>query len=255
MAKQSPRKSRNLVTKRKKYGFKYLVGNSRGCIEAMDVDNKEDYMEMTKKLISKEPQKVKVFVNMKNIEKLPVSITQNEVHGDENWLIIKKWGNSHDNSVTYIHQSRMEIPWTLAMIKDWAHAMEVYTFMHYEDSRGFCVAAMCENIFDVEEFVSVVQAFMQPYNLEKGSSASHSHDVTEGWQKLGLMALLKSCRVLVLMCGTLSSTTESHGCGTTVPNTTSTFSMIQELDPPSMQTPSQNTAEGQDESILAKVHM
>jgi hypothetical protein len=38
-------------------------------------------------------------------------------------LIIKKWGNDYDNSVTYIHQSGMEIPCTPVMIKDWARAM------------------------------------------------------------------------------------------------------------------------------------
>ncbi|KAG1906555.1 uncharacterized protein F5891DRAFT_1181965 [Suillus fuscotomentosus] len=132
-------KSQYRVTERKKYGFKYLVGNSRGRIEAMDVDNKEDYAEMAKKLISEEPQKVKVFVDMKNVEKLPVSTAQNETAGDMasqdsrasddeivavdctteldreiaryRRLIIKKWGNSYDNSVTYVHQSGMEIPY------------------------------------------------------------------------------------------------------------------------------------------------
>ncbi|KAG2361169.1 hypothetical protein BDR07DRAFT_1610358 [Suillus spraguei] len=58
-------KSQYRVTERKKYGFKYLVGNSRGQVifvssmglglisavfysrvEAMDVDNQEDYAEM-----------------------------------------------------------------------------------------------------------------------------------------------------------------------------------------------------------------
>ncbi|KAG2112368.1 uncharacterized protein F5147DRAFT_651002 [Suillus discolor] len=97
----------------------------------MDVDNKEDYAEMAKKLISEEPQKVKVFVDMKNVEKLPVSTARNEViwqakiaeHQMMRLLIIKKWGNSYDNSVTYVHQSGMEIPCTPAMIKDWARTM------------------------------------------------------------------------------------------------------------------------------------
>ncbi|KAG1811314.1 hypothetical protein EV424DRAFT_1542605 [Suillus variegatus] len=144
-------KSQYRVTERKKYGFKYLVGNSCGRVEAMDDDNKEDYVEMAKKLISEEPQKVKVFVDMKNVEKLPVSTAQNETAGDMasqdsgasddeivavdctteldheiahyRRLIIKKWGNSYDNSVTHVHQSGMEIPCTPAMIKDWARAM------------------------------------------------------------------------------------------------------------------------------------
>lgn len=47
-------------------------------VEAMDVDNKEDYAEMAKKIISEKVKKVKIFIDMKNIEKLPV-LTHNEV--------------------------------------------------------------------------------------------------------------------------------------------------------------------------------
>lgn len=54
-----------------------------------------------------------------------------------------------------------------------------------------------ENVFDVEEFISAVQAFTQPHNQEKGSSASHSHNAKDGWERLGLMALSKSRRVPV----------------------------------------------------------
>ncbi|KIK35732.1 hypothetical protein CY34DRAFT_16840 [Suillus luteus UH-Slu-Lm8-n1] len=148
-------KSHYRITERKKYTFKYLLGNSLVVYrraEAMDVDNQADYAEMAKKLISEEPQKVKIFVDMKNVEKLPAS-AQNETVGDIasqdgsgasdddeiavvdgateldreiarfRRLIIKKWGNEYDNSVTYIHQSGMEIPCTPAMIKDWARAM------------------------------------------------------------------------------------------------------------------------------------
>ncbi|KAG1736185.1 hypothetical protein EDB19DRAFT_1830002 [Suillus lakei] len=128
--------------------------------EAMDVNNEADYAEMAKKLISEEPRKVKVFINMKNVEKLPVS-TQNEMTGDTasqdsgasdddeiavvdnateldheiarfRRLIIKKWGNEYDNSVTYIHQSGMEIPCTPAMIKDWAHRMYEIRTIKYD---------------------------------------------------------------------------------------------------------------------------
>ncbi|KAG1850455.1 hypothetical protein F4604DRAFT_1959350 [Suillus subluteus] len=156
-------KSHHRVTERKKYSFKYYLGNSRGRAEAMDVDNEADYAEMAKKLISEEPRKVKVFIDMKNVEKLPVS-TRNETMGDTasqdsgasdddeiavvdnateldheiahfRRLIIKKWGNEYDNSVTYIHQSGMEIPCTPAMIKDWAHGMyEIRTIKYDGDA-------------------------------------------------------------------------------------------------------------------------
>ncbi|KAG2144416.1 uncharacterized protein EDB93DRAFT_1251655 [Suillus bovinus] len=51
-------KSHYRITERKKYTFKYLLGNSLvvyRCAKAMDVDNQADYAEMAKKLISKEP--------------------------------------------------------------------------------------------------------------------------------------------------------------------------------------------------------
>ncbi|KAJ8596017.1 hypothetical protein M405DRAFT_806273 [Rhizopogon salebrosus TDB-379] len=139
------------VTEKKRYTFKYLPGASRSRTEAMDVDNKDDYAEMAKKIISEKLKKVKIFVDMKHVEKLPVS-TQNEgstgshesgqsddeetVHDTETStselereiaryrrLIINKWGNDYDNLVKYIHPSGMEIPCTPAMIKDWARAM------------------------------------------------------------------------------------------------------------------------------------
>jgi hypothetical protein len=39
----------------------------------MDVDNKNDYAEMVKKIISEKLKKIKIFIDMKNVEKLPVS--------------------------------------------------------------------------------------------------------------------------------------------------------------------------------------
>ncbi|KAG1837964.1 hypothetical protein DFJ58DRAFT_846247 [Suillus subalutaceus] len=52
-------KSHYRITERKKYTFKRA--------EAMDVDNQADYAEMAKKLISKEPRKVKIFVDISSL--------------------------------------------------------------------------------------------------------------------------------------------------------------------------------------------
>jgi len=38
--------------------------------EAMDVDNAEDFNEMAKKISEMKPEKVRVFIDMKNVEKL-----------------------------------------------------------------------------------------------------------------------------------------------------------------------------------------
>ncbi|KAG2076607.1 hypothetical protein BDR04DRAFT_1089759 [Suillus decipiens] len=49
------------VTEKKRCTFKYLPGASRSCTEAMD------------KIISEKLKKIKIFIDMKNVEKLPVS--------------------------------------------------------------------------------------------------------------------------------------------------------------------------------------
>ncbi|KIK36703.1 hypothetical protein CY34DRAFT_26258 [Suillus luteus UH-Slu-Lm8-n1] len=152
-------KSLYKVTEKKRYTFKYLPGASRSRTEAMDVDNKNDYAEMAKKIISEKLKKIKIFIDMKNVEKLPVSTHEASLENfsslgnaatnesgeseDEETvlvvetgaselereiahyqrLIIKKWGNDYDNSIMYIHASGMEIPCTPAMVKDWARAM------------------------------------------------------------------------------------------------------------------------------------
>ena len=38
--------------------------------EAMDVDNAEEFLEMVKKISEIKPEKVRVFIDMKNVEKL-----------------------------------------------------------------------------------------------------------------------------------------------------------------------------------------
>ncbi|KAG2139855.1 uncharacterized protein EDB93DRAFT_1330226 [Suillus bovinus] len=154
-------KSLYKVTEKKRYTFKYLPGASRSRTEAMDVDNKNDYAEMAKKIISEKLKKIKIFIDMKNVEKLPVSTHEaslenfsslgnaatNESGESEDeetvlvvetgaselereiaryrQLIIKKWGNDYDNLIMYIHASGMEIPCTPAMVKDWARAMVI----------------------------------------------------------------------------------------------------------------------------------
>ncbi|KAG1737714.1 hypothetical protein EDB19DRAFT_1829479 [Suillus lakei] len=116
-------KSHYRVTERKKYSF--------NCAEAMDVDNQADYVEMAKKLIFEEPQKIAGDTASQDSgasddDKVAIIDSATELERKIACfcrLIIKKWGNEYDNSVTYIHQSGMEIPCTPAMIKDWACGM------------------------------------------------------------------------------------------------------------------------------------
>ncbi|KIK80666.1 hypothetical protein PAXRUDRAFT_764893 [Paxillus rubicundulus Ve08.2h10] len=128
------------VTEKKPYSFKYLLPPAKVRGDAMDVDNATDFADMAKKLIESKPDKVKVFVNMKEVEKHPLQAKmQHDSTGDSNkagpgsdleraiahfWrLIIKQWGNEYDNSVTYLHPTGVDIPCTPLMIWDWAIAM------------------------------------------------------------------------------------------------------------------------------------
>ncbi|KAF8835758.1 hypothetical protein BDN67DRAFT_1015249 [Paxillus ammoniavirescens] len=144
------------VTEKKPYSFKYLLPSAKVHGDAMDVDNATDFTDMAKKLIESKPDKVKVFVDMKEVEKLPLQAkmqmgdadndgSDEEDHNGDNstgnsnkagpgsdlecaiahfrQLIIKQWGNEYDNSVTYLHPTGVDIPCTPLMIRDWAIAM------------------------------------------------------------------------------------------------------------------------------------
>ncbi|KAH7903827.1 hypothetical protein BJ138DRAFT_1189019, partial [Hygrophoropsis aurantiaca] len=143
------------VTDKKTYSFKYLAPPAKSRNDAMDIDNVDDFLEMAKKLICEKPDKVKIWIDMKSVEKLP-SRARGQTAGDGNdsdndtnggadedsdtagvteasdlergitrfrKLIIKKWGNEHDNSITYVHPAGVNIPCTPLMIRDWAIAL------------------------------------------------------------------------------------------------------------------------------------
>ncbi|KAG2113825.1 uncharacterized protein F5147DRAFT_650235 [Suillus discolor] len=65
----------------------------------MDVDNKNDYVEMAKKIILEKLKKVKIFIDMKNVEKLPVYT--HETGASELESIVKDWTCAmHDGEAT-----------------------------------------------------------------------------------------------------------------------------------------------------------
>ncbi|KAF8833089.1 hypothetical protein BDN67DRAFT_1017968 [Paxillus ammoniavirescens] len=59
------------ITEAKCYPFKYTIGIKRKASDAMDVDNGGDYKEMAKKIDDERPTAIKIFIDMKDIEKLP----------------------------------------------------------------------------------------------------------------------------------------------------------------------------------------
>ncbi|KIK79597.1 hypothetical protein PAXRUDRAFT_769037, partial [Paxillus rubicundulus Ve08.2h10] len=52
--------------------------------DAMDVDNSGDYKEMTKKINDERLAVVKIFIDVKDVEKLPHGISE-QADGEVNW--------------------------------------------------------------------------------------------------------------------------------------------------------------------------
>ncbi|KAF9223396.1 hypothetical protein BS17DRAFT_880589 [Gyrodon lividus] len=65
-------KDKYKVTEKKTYSFKYLLPSVKVHNDAMDVDNAGDFVDMAKKILASKPSKVKVFIDMKEVEKLPL---------------------------------------------------------------------------------------------------------------------------------------------------------------------------------------
>ncbi|KAG1777621.1 hypothetical protein EV702DRAFT_1196834 [Suillus placidus] len=220
-------KSLYKVTEKKRYTFKYLPGASHkyminySRMEAMDVDNKNNYAKMAKKIISEKLKKVKIFIDMKNVEKLSVSTHEASLHDssllgnaanhesgeseDEETvpvtetgaselereiaryrqLIIKKWGNDYDNSIMHIHSSGMEIPCTPAMS---------LTFSQYD---GEATTSMPPNIpsFDPAKHEPVLHPMCcaaSTTSMAPAPSAISTSDISS----LTLMLLLQTVRDL-----------------------------------------------------------
>ncbi|KAI6045834.1 hypothetical protein EDC04DRAFT_2598430 [Pisolithus marmoratus] len=133
------------ILERKRYLFKYVPPKIKGqCVsDVMDVDNEADYQEMVGKVSSIHPSTTKIFVDMKQVEKLPSSKSGDE--GDESsdfqktsshgatdldshlaqWCIKLQQlhKNECDEGWTYIRLMG-PLPLTPAMILDWCHALE-----------------------------------------------------------------------------------------------------------------------------------
>ncbi|KAI6014756.1 hypothetical protein BKA83DRAFT_4498896 [Pisolithus microcarpus] len=71
------------ISEKKQYSFKYVPPKTKGqCVgDVMDVDNEANYQEMVGKVSSIHPSTTKIFVNMKQVKKLPSSESGDE--GDE----------------------------------------------------------------------------------------------------------------------------------------------------------------------------
>ncbi|KAF9233020.1 hypothetical protein BU15DRAFT_66950 [Melanogaster broomeanus] len=178
------------VTEKKSYSFKYLLPPAKASVyssyrgDAMDVDNAADFVDMAKKIIESKPSKVKVFIDMKEVEKLPLRAktrvgntdvdgsdedhNEDDSTGDSNTgpgsdleraiahfrrLIIKQWGNEYDNSVTYLHPTGVDIPCTPLMIRDWAIAMVWTQSAEIEVHEGTATKLQPPNIqsFDLQK--------------------------------------------------------------------------------------------------------
>ncbi|KAH7903921.1 hypothetical protein BJ138DRAFT_1019850 [Hygrophoropsis aurantiaca] len=117
------------VSEKKGYVFKYLYPPSKAQKDAIDVDNAEDYQSMVSKIIDEKPKKIKIYVDMHNVTKLPRrKETDNRTSELERDLaekciaIEKRWHNEHDGGFTYIFKDGTLLPLTPQMIKEWCRA-------------------------------------------------------------------------------------------------------------------------------------
>ncbi|KAI6011735.1 hypothetical protein EDC04DRAFT_2905321 [Pisolithus marmoratus] len=134
------------ISERKQYLFKYVPPKTKGqrVSDVMDIDNEADYQEMVGKVSSIHPSTTKIFVDMKQVEKLPSSESGERVMNHPMWLqktsscgatdldsCLARWciklqqlhKNERDEGWTYIGPMG-PVPLTLAMILDWCHALE-----------------------------------------------------------------------------------------------------------------------------------
>ncbi|KIJ10754.1 hypothetical protein PAXINDRAFT_16300 [Paxillus involutus ATCC 200175] len=73
------------IMQAKCYPFKHIIGAKQKVSDGMDVDNSGDYEVMVKKIDDKKPTTVKIFINMKVIEKLPCKINIADEDEAEQW--------------------------------------------------------------------------------------------------------------------------------------------------------------------------
>ncbi|KAI5994969.1 hypothetical protein EDC04DRAFT_2910321 [Pisolithus marmoratus] len=68
------------ILERKQYSFKCVPPKTKGqhVSNVMDIDNEADYQEMVGKVSSIHPSTTKIFVDMKQVEKLPLSESGDE---------------------------------------------------------------------------------------------------------------------------------------------------------------------------------
>ncbi|KAF9231874.1 hypothetical protein BU15DRAFT_67972 [Melanogaster broomeanus] len=135
------------ITEAKRYAFKYVIDIKRKVSDAMDVDNAGDYKEMVKKINDERPTIVKIFIDMKDVEKLPRGTKpadEDETGSTDDeqlmaasgsvsdldlrlarWrtMLEKKYWNDHGNGLTYVGPLGV-LTLTPAMILDWCRALK-----------------------------------------------------------------------------------------------------------------------------------
>ncbi|KAG6377816.1 hypothetical protein JVT61DRAFT_14591 [Boletus reticuloceps] len=141
------------VTEKKHFPLKYIPPKTKGqqMTDSIDVDNSTDYKEMVKKVLNDKPLIVKVFVDMRQVEKLPHSsrskgsgssaedsvASSDSINGTSTTKQIdlknrlgrwrarleKAHKNENDVGLTFVGPNG-PIPLSPAMIRDWCLTLE-----------------------------------------------------------------------------------------------------------------------------------
>ncbi|KAI5982861.1 hypothetical protein EDD15DRAFT_2377076 [Pisolithus albus] len=117
------------VTEKKRFPLKYVPPKAKGqrVSDVIDVDNAADYREMVKKISEEKPAIVKIFVDMRHIEKLPHPSKSSE-DNSEFTSDSEKGKSGHVKKVDLDNRLARcplgSIPLTPAMVCDWCLALE-----------------------------------------------------------------------------------------------------------------------------------
>ncbi|KIO01842.1 hypothetical protein M404DRAFT_89195, partial [Pisolithus tinctorius Marx 270] len=132
------------VSSSKHFPFKFVPpkARSQAISNAINVDNKVDYKDMVKRIHSIHPGPMKIYIDMKHVEKLPTingsgdeSNSSGEDSGKQKhsdldmrlaWWCMKllSWyKNENNEGMTYVGPAG-PIPLSPAMVLDWCHALD-----------------------------------------------------------------------------------------------------------------------------------
>ncbi|KAM6491722.1 hypothetical protein JOM56_012762 [Amanita muscaria] len=121
------------VSERRRFGIKILCSPARAKGDAIDIDNFDEYKDLTSVICEKKPCKITIFIDMADVQKSFKNAGADGLTDFERELarfrrlLEKQYQNDHDASYTYINNTTgVSFPLTPVMMKEWARACVRY---------------------------------------------------------------------------------------------------------------------------------